>query len=246
MKILTLDLETSPSVAHVWGLFDQTVSLSQLQESTQVLCFAAKWLDSPKIEFASVFHDGKQKMLELAHKLLCEADAVISYNGVGFDIPHLRREFLLAGLPPPSPFADIDLLKTTKSRFRFVSNKLEYVSRKLGLPGKTQHSGHELWVKCLAGDKKAWALMRKYNENDVVLTEQVYKKLLPWIQNHPHHALHKDTDCCQRCGSGNLQRRGTYRSTTAAYQRYVCNDCGSWSRGLKLPMKHKTTLRGIG
>ena len=29
-RILIIDIETSPNLAYVWGLFDQTVSLSQL------------------------------------------------------------------------------------------------------------------------------------------------------------------------------------------------------------------------
>lgn len=42
MRILTLDLETSPNIAHVWGLWQQNVSLNQLMESTQVISWAGK------------------------------------------------------------------------------------------------------------------------------------------------------------------------------------------------------------
>jgi uncharacterized protein YprB with RNaseH-like and TPR domain len=237
---LILDIETAPSVAHVWGLFDQTVSLAQLQESSRVLCFAAKWVGNDKVEYRSTFHDGEDKMLKRIHTLLDEADATITYNGVEFDLPHLRREFLLSGLPPPSPTQDIDLLKAVKSRFKFVSNKLDYVSQRLGLGKKTKHEGHELWVKCMAGDKKAWACMREYNINDVILTEKVYEKLRAWIPNHPHFG----GEACQRCGAEELQKRGLYRNTTGSFQRYQCQKCGSWSRGEKIK-ELKNHFRGI-
>ena len=45
MKTLTLDIETAPQVAHVWGLWQQNVGLPQLLESGYVMCFAAKWED---------------------------------------------------------------------------------------------------------------------------------------------------------------------------------------------------------
>ncbi len=56
---------------------------------------------------------------------------------------------------PPAPFKEIDLLTVAKGRFRFVSNKLDYVAQQLGLGKKTEHSGHELWVQCMAGIPKS-------------------------------------------------------------------------------------------
>ena len=70
-------------------------------------------------------------MLEGIHKLLDEADAVIHYNGKRFDIPSLNKEFLLNGMFPPAPFKEIDLLTVARGRFRFVSNKLDYVAQQL-------------------------------------------------------------------------------------------------------------------
>ncbi len=48
MKILILDLETSPHKGFHFGLFQQNISISQLIESSTVLCWAAKWLDDKK------------------------------------------------------------------------------------------------------------------------------------------------------------------------------------------------------
>jgi hypothetical protein len=234
MRTLILDLETSPNVAHVWGLWDQTVSLAQLRESTRVISFAAKWHGEKRVMFYSDFHNGHDVMVNTAYSLLDDADAIVHYNGTSFDIPHLRREFILAGLTPPSPAKDIDLLQTVKRRFRFVSNKLDHVTRELGMAGKTRHTGHQLWVDCMAGDAKAWALMRKYNQQDVILTEQLYDRLLPWITNHPAVGLYSgDADCCRNCGGTDLERRGVAHTGVSSFQQYRCRACGAWSRGAK-------------
>lgn len=237
MKILTVDIETSPNLAYVWGLFKQNVAISQIEEAGEVICFAAKWLGSDEILYYSLHHDGKQEMLNAAYNLLSEADAVVHYNGARFDIPHLNREFILAGMTPPAPFAQIDLLRTVKSKFRFVSNKLDFVSQALGIGAKTSHTGFQLWLDCLAGDEEAWGLMREYNKQDVVITENLYTRLLPWIQPHPAVPLF-DTETptsgdplCPNCGGDTLKPRGRAYTSVSVFQRYRCDDCGKWSRG---------------
>ena len=96
-----------------------------------------------------------------------------------------------------------------------------------------EHEGHELWVKCMNGDKDAWKRMEDYNIQDVVLLEQLYNKLLPWIKNHPNQNLFNESVVCPTCGSNHLQKRGTAISTAGVYQRYQCKSCGSWSQGNK-------------
>lgn len=233
MKILLIDLETAPNTAHVWGLYKQNISISQLMDSSYILCFAAKWLDQDEIVFDSVRKSGAKRMLKRAHKLLEQADAVVHYNGSRFDIPTLNKEFLLNGLSPPATYQQIDLLKTARSRFRFPSNKLDYIAQSLNLGKKIKHAGHELWVKCMAGDKDAWIEMEKYNVQDVLLLEKVYYKLLPWINSHPNVAVYKGSNVCPTCGGTSLQRRGWSYTSLGKYQRYQCNTCGSWHRGKK-------------
>lgn len=241
MRILLVDIETSPNVADVWGLWQQNVSLNQLRETSQVICWVAKWLGDPdSIEFRSIHHDGRKRMIRRMWKLLDQADAIVHYNGRRFDVPHLQREFLSLGLTPPTPYKQIDLLDTVKRQFRFPSNKLEHVSKHLGLEGKVQHEGHPLWVKCMAGDKDAWERMRRYNERDVTLLEDLYGRLLPWITRHPSRGALNGDDRCPRCGSVELQRRGFQTTTNMRYQRYQCKGCGGWCRDTH--RTHRTTI----
>jgi hypothetical protein len=244
MKILFLDLETSPNLAYVWGLWNQNISIGQMVSSTEVICFGARWNDSDKVIFRSTFHHGKEEMLEEMHRLLDKADVVIGWNSASFDTKHMMREFLQAGMNPPSPYKDLDLMRVVKSQFRMPSNKLDYVSKLLDVGQKVKHSGFDLWVDCMAGKKKAWVEMKEYQIQDVNLLVDLYEKLKPWIKNGPNVALHDGIDGgCRNCGSVNLQRRGIAKTNTSTYQRFQCQDCGSWNRGTaKLT---STTMRAI-
>jgi DNA polymerase elongation subunit (family B) len=237
VKILLLDIETSPNTAHVWGLWNQNIGLSQLRESSRVLCWAAKWYDETEIHFSSEHTTRHKTMIKRIHSLLSKADAVCHYNGTKFDIPTLQKEFLKYGLPPPAPFKQIDLLRTARSQFRFPSNKLDYVAQQLGLGKKVKHEGHELWLKCMAGDDEAWVTMERYNRNDVVLLEQVYNVLRPWIKNHPNMSTFTGRPVCPTCGSTHSQRRGTRVNLLGTYERYQCLDCGRWHTGTRMIKK---------
>lgn len=218
----------------MWGLWKQNVSINQLQESSYVLCWSAKWLNSDKIMFNSVHNNLPDKMLAEIHGLLDEADAVIHFNGTKFDIPTLNKEFLLWGFDPPAPYKQIDLLRVAHNQFKFPSNKLDYIAQTLGLGKKVTHIGHELWIKCMAHDPIAWKMMEEYNIQDVILLEKVYGKLKPWIKNHANYSLHSDTGAvCPNCGGDHYQKRGFYYTHNCQYQRYKCSGCGTWFRDIK-------------
>jgi DNA polymerase elongation subunit (family B) len=233
MKTLLIDIETAPNRVYTWGLFNQNVAINQIDEPGYTLCWAAKWVGNRNTMFSSIQRDGKRSMVTQAYELLNEADAVVHYNGTRFDIPTLNQEFLSQGFGPPSPVVEIDLLRTARRRFRLPSNKLSYVAAYLNVGEKISHKGMELWRECMQGDAEAWRTMEQYNKQDVVLLERVYERLLPWIPNHPNHALFVTADApvCPNCGSTHVQKRGTYYTKTMQYQRYHCQECGTWSRG---------------
>jgi uncharacterized protein YprB with RNaseH-like and TPR domain len=181
MKTLLLDIETTPMQVYAWGLWDQNISIDQIIKTTEMLCFGARWLDGKKVIFKSVHHDGKEAMLKELHALMDEADVLVGWNSAAFDHKHINREFIEAKMAPPSTTKDLDLMSIAKANFLFPSNKLDYVAQKLGVGAKVKHSGFSLWIKCMDGDAKAWAEMKKYQIQDVNLLVDLYDVLLPWF-----------------------------------------------------------------
>lgn len=239
MKLLVLDIETYPNTVYTWGLFDQNVALNQIVEPGGILSFAAKWVGDKAVTFASVHDTTERGMLKEAHRLLSEADAVIGWNSAAFDIKWLQGQFMKHGMAPPEPFKQIDLLRTVRQQAKFASNKLDHVAQYLGIGSKAQTGGFELWKACMAGDDKAWRTMRKYNIQDVRLTEEVYLKLRPWVKNHPNISAYSGEECCPKCGGHKHQRRGTFETATRNYAKYQCvtrlptgGVCGAWFRGM--------------
>jgi DNA polymerase elongation subunit (family B) len=194
-KVLLLDIETAPNLVAVYQLKQTYINPQFIMGHGYVLCFTAKWLGKKDIVFAKS-PDGHLAMLQSIHKLLSEADAVVHYNGKKFDIPTLNAEFLLHGLKPVKPFVQIDLIMLARRTFNFPSYKLSYVCERLGIGSKTKHAGWDMWKACM--DKlhqryaKAWATMEKYNKQDVILLEHLYKRLRPWFHTtHGFKRIHE-------------------------------------------------------
>lgn len=227
MNTLILDIETSPNLAYVWGLWNENIPLERFVAPGKVLCFTAKWLGDPGILFAR-----GEDVPGAAWNCLNSADAVVTYNGKTFDMPHLNTEILLAGLKPPSPYKNIDLLETVKRQFRLPSRKLAYVTQALGFPGKIPVH-FDLWQGCMNNDPESWRLMEEYNIRDVEETERLYNRLLPWIVGHPNVGIAQENLSCPTCGSIDVQRRGYATTGVGFFQKFVCNGCGRWSRSRK-------------
>lgn len=231
-KILTVDIETSPNVVYAWGLWDQNIGITQIIEPSRVLCFAAKWYGSARVEFHGEDAEAHEAVVRESWRLYDEADVVVTYNGPRFDNIHLAREWLLLGLGPPSPWVDIDLLAVARHRFKFVSNKLGYVTSALGLPTKLDTGGQALWNEVMKGDPKAWAKFRRYNVQDVKITEQLLDILWPWVKG-PHLGQWTGSrSCCYSCGSPDLTLAGMVYGRTIAYPKMVCR-CGAWNKVLR-------------
>jgi predicted RNA-binding Zn-ribbon protein involved in translation (DUF1610 family) len=232
-KILILDIETAPTSAYVWGVWDQNVAMNQIIKPGYILSYAAKWLGGGGIVHKSLRNRTKEEVLKGAYDLLSEADIVVHYNGKKFDIPTLNREFILMGWKPPAGYKQIDLLPIVRQQFKFPHNKLDYVAKALGCGGKLKHAGFEMWIGCMQNDEISWMQMEEYNREDVAITEALYLKILPWIKNHPYMGLHNDVAgaVCPNCGGVHLERRGFSHTAAGKYQRFQCKNCGTWSRG---------------
>lgn len=225
-KLLVLDIETKPGIAYIWRMWDENVPAERLIESDGILCIGVKWVGDKKGQILSEWEHGMEGMLTRLSELIVEADAIITYNGKRFDLPHINTQIIRAGLPALPPVSHIDLfqfIRTTK----FMSKKLGFVGPELGIGEKLKHSGFDLWEGVMKGDKKAQAEMSKYCGQDVDLTEELYQRVKGYIPNHPS-LVFMGKETCPTCGSGRTQRRGHYHTRMYQWQRHQCTDCGSW------------------
>ena len=244
-KILTIDIESKPMQAYVWSKKADWIPDGQLIDPGGMICFAAKWLGKDEVVFYSDYSHGHEETVRAAHKLLSEADIVVTYNGDRYDIKRLNNEFLQLGMAPPKPFRSIDLFKTNRSQFDLPSRKLDYIAQATGVGSKVSHTGFQLWIDCMEGDPEAWTLMQEYNEEDVRLTERLYIKLLPWLANVPHMAMfNTDGGLCPYCGFGILSEQGTTHTQVQEYTLYHCGNCEGWSRSNK-PLQSPLTTRKV-
>lgn len=231
-KILALDIETKPATVYAWRMYDENIGADQIIEEGGVICVGATWVGSAKGYFFSDWQHGHKRMLREIHKLMSEADAILTYNGDRFDIPKLTGAFLLAGLKPLPPLTSIDAYKAVK-RFGFALNKLARIGPLLELGQKVKHEGFSLWAGVMAGDPKAQAKMERYCKQDVRLLVQLYEKIKPFIKDHPHLGLTISKNQCGACGSRKMQRQGYRRTKSSRTERLQCQACGSWQTGAR-------------
>lgn len=228
-KILTLDIETRPAKAYVWRAYDENIGVEQIIDGGGTICVGAKWLGEKQTYVYSDWQHGHVQMLAAIHAMISEADAIVTYNGDKFDLPKLQGEFILNGLGPTPPVTSIDTIKAVR-KFGFFMNRLAYIGPLLKIGAKIKHEGFGLWKSVMDGDEKAQLRMAKYCGQDVVMTEQLYLKIRPFIKNHPHFGKVGAT-ACGACGSYHVQSRGTRRTRAFTIQRLQCITCGSWQDG---------------
>lgn len=255
-RILIFDIETAPMIVYAWGLWDQNIALNQIKDDWHVLSWAAKWLDDgpTKVMYqdqrnAKNIQDDK-KLLEGIHKLLDEADVVITQNGISFDSKKLNARFIMNGMQPPSSYKHIDTLRIARKHFAFTSNKLEYMTDKLCTKyKKLQHGkfpGFSMWKACLAGNKAAWKEMEKYNKYDVLSLEELYHKLSAWEKTINFDAYTDDLTHTCSCGHKQFRNKGYAYTSAGKFHRYQCLKCGKESRGkenLLIKEKRKSMRR---
>ncbi len=228
-RILFLDIETKPAIIASFGIRDQHIGHKQILKDGGTICVGMGWFDETKVTVLSDWEHGHAEMIRQVHAAISEADAVATYNGARFDLPKLKGEYLLQGLNLPPEPTQIDLFKSVR-KLGFICNKLDYIAPLLGIGGKVKHEGLDLWLKVMAGDEKAQARMARYCAGDVRLTKALYRKVLPFIQDHPHLG-DAQRDACGACGSSRLQSRGVRRTKAMFIARLQCQACGSWSSG---------------
>lgn len=250
-RLLYFDVESAPLLTHVWKAHDNYVAPERLKHDTFLLTWAARWEDSPVTFYGRLTGDeardrDDRRITESLAWLLRQADWVVAHNGDRFDLPLVQGRLLQHGLEPLGPVQSIDTLKLARRSFKVASNKLDYLAQLLGL-GQKLPTSFGLWEAAYQGDEQALLAMDMYCRQDVRLLRDVYHRIRPYVKGLPRlvDPTVEDEFACPRCGSHDLQRRGTYRTNASTFQRWHCKDCGHWSRSAKREPDVNLTVRGI-
>lgn len=238
-KILLFDNETAPAKGYFFGKTYET-SIIEVERPEFLFSIAWKWLGEKKIHCLSLpdFKGYKKdpyndfKLIKAFAEVAKEADILVAHNGDNFDITVLNTRLAVHGLTPLPPNKTVDTLKVLRSKFHLHSNKLDDACAFFGIGRKLPNTGKNLWLGCYFQNPQSWIKMVRYNKHDVLLLEQLYLVLRPYITRHPNlNLLAGSLKNCPVCGNGRLQSRGTTITRTAKYRRYQCQDCGAWSQG---------------
>lgn len=249
-KVGILDIETSPMQVNVWGCWKQRIGHEQVINDWFMLSYSWKWLFDSKVYGGVVTpeeatnRDDSRIAREL-WKFLDQCDVVIGHNINKFDIPKAQTRFIVNKLAPPSPFRTIDTLTVAQQNFRFASNKLDYIGELL-LHDRKIHTEYQLWLRCMEGDAKSLEEMLTYNKKDVLLEEEAYVFLRPYIKSHPNMAIYQEAvePTCPTCGSTDIDECGHYATSVNRYIAFRCKSCGAICRSRKVdtPLKSQHAI----
>jgi DNA polymerase elongation subunit (family B) len=232
-KRLFFDIEVSANIGLFWQSgFKLNISPDSIIKERAIICICYKWEDEKEVNYLT--WDSKQcdkKLLERFVKVANSCDEMIGHNGDKFDLAWVRTRCLFHRIPMFPNYSTIDTLKISRSKFKFNSNKLNYIAQFLGM-GEKIKTEFSLWKDILLHkDKEAMAKMVKYCQKDVILLERVYKELAMHIAPKTHYGVifGGDRRSCPECGSDEVTISKNRTSATGVKRiQYQCKTCNKY------------------
>lgn len=227
---LFFDIEVSPNIAFIWSSgYKINVDPGSIIKERAIICICYKWEEEKDIH--SLQWDHKQndkKMLEAFIKVANTADEMVGHNGDKFDLAWIRTRCLFHGLSMFPKYTTIDTLKIARSKFKFNSNKLNYIADFLGI-GEKIKTDFSLWKNIVLNkDPKAMESMIKYCKKDVALLEKVYNHLSRHIEPKTHFGVIFGGErlSCPECGSDEYNKQGS-KVMASGLRRFLfqCKTC---------------------
>lgn len=227
MNILSLDIEAS-NLSADFGI---------------VLTFGSKFVGKGRPEVLNIldYVDASNDLIKAEKRLLKDisarmlsADVWLTHYGTWYDLPFINTRLLYHNLPvlPPN-FAHIDTWKISRNRLKLRNNRLATIQQFLHLEDEKNAIQPEQWLRALGGHRPSMNYIVEHNRRDVLVLEEAYERLKPLVLDHPNRGLVDGRGGCGVCGAHRLQARGFHITRTRKYQRFQCQACGSWSKGVK-------------
>ena len=230
-KRLFFDIETSPNIGFFWSAgYKLNVPYSNIIKERAIICICYKWAGDDKVY--SLTWDNNQddkKMLEKFMSVANEASELVGHNGDKFDLPWIRTRCLFHRIPVFPTYTTIDTLKHSRSKFRFNSNRLDYIAQYLNVGEKLETGGFDLWKDIVLNkDKEALEKMVTYCKNDVTILEKVHDQLSNYVPHKTHYGVANSGEkySCPECGSEDLRfSQKRYTATGTPRIQLQCNEC---------------------
>lgn len=212
-KILIYDIETTKLLADVWWTGKQYIGHDKIRTETKIISVSYKWLGSEKVE--CITWDNLKKcdktLIKKFLEIYNQADFVIGVNNDNFDNRLINVRALKYNFDANTHVRSLDIQKEAKRLFRLPSYSMVYISKYLGIEGKYNHAGASMWEDIQYGTKEkseaALKEMIKYDNQDVITTEQIYLIFRKYMTTVTHVGVLFGTQkyCCPLCGSSNVK-----------------------------------------
>lgn len=231
-KRLIYDIETSPNLAFIWRPGSNiSVSYHSIIKERKIICICWKYDDKDRVHSLTWDKNQSDKaMLKQFVPILNTADEIIGHNGDRFDLPWIRGRCLYHRIECPNEYVSIDTLKHCRSQFNLNCNRLDYIGQYLKIGRKDDSGGMQGYKKIVIdNNKSAMKKMVKYCKQDVLLLEELYNTIKPYIKHKTHRAVREGLTKieCPECSSSNTHVHQTItRVTGAKTKKMHCNDCG--------------------
>ncbi len=185
--ILYIDLEVSKSMMFNYGLRvpSKYMNPDDLIHSYYIICWSASYVGSDTVWSECVTQKEAKKwddarILGRLRDLMDSADLIAGHNVDAYDVKRANTRFLLNGIEPVIGKKTHDTLKIARSKFAFESNRLDFISQKLGLRPKDDIRNAD-WLRIVTtGDEKTLKKVNKYCKGDVRNGKSILEKLMKY------------------------------------------------------------------
>lgn len=212
-KILIYDIETTKLLADVWWTGKQYIAHTSLRTETKIISVSYKWLGSEEVHCITWDNNKKcdKELVKQFLKIYNQADFVIGVNNDNFDNRLINVRALKYNYDANTHVRSLDIQKEAKRVFRLPSYSMSYIAKYLGIEGKYNHAGASMWEDIQYGTKEksetALKEMVKYDNQDVITTEQIYLMFRKYITTVMHIGVLYGSQkyCCPTCGSSKIK-----------------------------------------
>lgn len=231
-KILIYDIETPRLRANIWWSGKQFVNGNDIIDEPKIITVAWKWLGENKVHTKTWDEDhDDEELMKVFLEEYNKADLVVGVNNNNFDNRWVNARAMKHGLYVNMFVKSLDLQKQMKRIARLPSYALKYMCKFFNVTMKLGHDGILMWEMVQYGtpaqQKEYLKKMEVYNVGDIISTEEVYLKMIPYLRHTTHLGVAEGNKkySCPTCGEvENLTYLGDTITAAGTIQRLMkCN-----------------------